>query len=211
MNPKEQHYEIMSDSIIKKFNQRGIDGYFCATKEEALATAKRFLTPDCSISWGGSESLKEIGLFDALNDSDYVLYDRSKANTEEERRELYGKIVTSDFFFMSSNAITLNGELVNIDGYGNRVACLITGPKHVVIVAGMNKIVSDVEAGISRVHNIAAPPNGIRLGLNTPCSELGHCANCFTKDCMCCQIVVTRKSKIPGRIKVILVGEELGY
>lgn len=211
MSPKKTYYENLSDTLIEKFNTRGIEGYYCESKEEALATAKRFLYPGCSISWGGSVTLNEIGLIDDLKASDYILYDRQSAQTPEESRELYGKIVTSDFYFMSSNAITLDGQLVNIDGMGNRVACLIAGPKNVIIVAGMNKIVTDVDAAIERVRNMASPPNNIRLNNNTPCAKLGRCVNCLTDECICCQIVVTRKSRIPGRIKVILVGEELGF
>lgn len=211
MTPKKQYYENLADSLIEKFNLRGIEGYYCESKEEAVAMAKRFLTPDCSISWGGSMTLNEIGLLDELSESDYVIYDRMSAKTPEESRELYSKIVSADYFFMSSNAITLDGQLINIDGRGNRVACLIAGPRNVIIIAGMNKIVTDVESGIERVRNMAAPPNTVRLHKNTPCQGLGRCANCLVDDCICCQIVITRKSDIPGRIKVILVGEELGY
>lgn len=211
MLPKKQYYENLADSIIEKFNIRGIEGYYCDNADEALMMAKRFLTPGCSISWGGSETLNEIGLLEELKKSDYIIYDRKDAKTDEESSLLYSKIVTVDYFFMSSNAITLDGQLINIDGKGNRVACLITGPENVIIIAGMNKIVTDVESGIERIRNMAAPPNSIRLGLHTPCAELGRCSNCLSTDCICCEIVVTRKSKKPGRIKVILVGEELGY
>lgn len=211
MTPKKIYYENLADSIIEKFNKRGIEGYYCDNAEEALLMAKRFLTPGCSVSWGGSETLVEIGLLDELKASDYILYDRHTAKTPEEKSLIYSKIVTADYFFSSSNAITLDGQLVNIDGAGNRVACLITGPKNVIIIAGMNKIVTDVTTGIERVRNMAAPPNTNRLGARTPCSELGRCANCLVDDCICCEIVITRKSKISGRIKVILVGEELGY
>lgn len=211
MVPKKVYYENLADSIIEKFNKRGIEGYYCENAEEALQTAKRFLTPGCSISWGGSETLTEIGLLDELSESDYILYDRHTAKTPEEKSLMYSKIVTADYYFMSSNAITLDGQLVNIDGQGNRVACLITGPKNVIIIAGMNKIVTNVEAGIDRVRNMASPPNCIRLNAKTPCAELGKCANCLVEDCICCEIVITRKSKTPGRIKVILVGEELGF
>lgn len=211
MSPKKIYYENLADSIIEKFNKRGIEGYYCENAEEALLTAKRFLTPGCSISWGGSQTLSEIGLTDELKASDYILYDRATAKTPEEQSALYSKIVTADYFFMSSNAITLDGQLVNIDGSGNRVACLITGPKNVIVIAGMNKIVTDVTTGMERVRNMAAPPNCVRLGSKTPCAEIGKCANCLVDDCICCEIVITRKSKIPGRIKVILVGEELGY
>ncbi len=211
MSPKKVYYENLADSIIEKFNKRGIEGYYCENSEEAILTAKRFLTPGCSISWGGSQTLSEIGLLEELQASDYILYDRGFAKTLEEKSQLYSKIVTSDYFFMSSNAITLDGQLVNIDGAGNRVACLITGPKNVIVIAGMNKIVTDTTTGMERVRNMAAPPNCVRLSAKTPCAEIGKCANCLVEDCICCEIVITRKSKIPGRIKVILVGEELGY
>lgn len=211
MTPKKQYYENLADSIIEKFNLRGIEGYYCDNSEDALIMAKRFLTPGCSISWGGSETLEEIGLISELKESDYIIYDRMDAKTPDEKSIMYSKIVTSDYFFMSSNAISIDGQLINIDASGNRVACLITGPKNVIIIAGMNKIVTDVNTGIERVRNMASPPNCVRLGMNTPCAELGRCANCLTDDCLCCEIVITRKSRIPGRIKVILVGEELGF
>jgi hypothetical protein len=211
MNPKKQAYENLADTLIEKFNMRGIEGYYVDNKEEALGMVKRFLTPGCSIGWGGSETLKEIGLFEYLERSDYELIDRSQAKTPEEKREIYAKTVMADFYFMSSNAITLNGELVNIDGNGNRAACLIHGPKNVVIVAGMNKIATDVEAAIERVRNFASPPNAVRLGTKTPCAEYGRCGNCLQDDCLCCQVVVTRRSRQLNRIKVVLVGEELGY
>lgn len=211
MSAKKQHYANLSNSIIKKFHQRGFEGYYCQTKEDALAKALEFLPLGCTISWGGSETLNEIGLFQHLSPSNYTILDRFSGKTQEEKNIIYSQIVTSDYYFMSSNAITLDGQLVNIDGAGNRVACLITGPKNVIIIAGMNKIVSDVNTGIERVQNMAAPPNANRLHMNTPCAELGRCANCLTEDCLCCEIVITRKSRIPNRIKVILVGEELGF
>lgn len=211
MSPKEIYYENLADSIIEKFNKRGIEGYYCENAEDALLTAKRFLTPGCSISWGGSQTLNEIGLMDELVASDYILYDRTLAKTPEEKSAMYSKIVTADYYFMSSNAITIDGHLLNIDASGNRVACLITGPKNVIIIAGMNKIVTDISSGIDRIRNMASPPNTVRLGAKTPCAELGRCTNCLSDDCICCEVVITRKSNISGRIKVILVGEELGY
>lgn len=211
MDAKKTYFEYLADSLIEKFNKRGIEGYYCDNKDQALAMSLRFLTPGCSVSWGGSETLKQIGLIEVLKNSDYQLYDRESANTPEEQSQIYSKIVGSDFFFMSSNAISLDGQLINIDGIGNRVACLIAGPKNVIVIAGMNKIVIDVESGIERVRNMAAPPNAVRLARKTPCAGLGHCKDCLVDDCLCCQIVITRKSMIPDRIKVILVGEELGY
>lgn len=213
MTAKEQNYANLAESIIEKLAHRNIEGYYCKDREEANAKAKRFLTPECSVSWGGSETLREIGLLDDLleADSDYEIYNRAAIPEGMTQKEFYGKMVTSDFFFMSSNAITLDGELINIDGNGNRVACLCNGPEHVIVIVGINKVVPDVKSGIARVRNIAAPPNGVRLNTNTPCAEYGRCADCLTDDCMCCHTVVTRMSRHPGRIKVILVGEELGY
>ncbi|MBE5936159.1 MAG: lactate utilization protein [Lachnospiraceae bacterium] len=212
MSHKKQAYENLATSIIEKFNLRGIDGYYADSAEDALEMVQRFFPPGCSISWGGSETLNEIGLIDVLrdSDSDFVLYDRMAVPVEE-REALYSKIVGCDYFLMSSNAITLDGQLINIDGMGNRIACLITGPKNVIIVAGMNKIVTNVEEGINRTHNFAAPPNTVRLGKDTPCADHGRCGNCLSEDCICCNTVITRKSRVPGRIKVILVGEELGF
>ena len=212
LTPKQINYQNLAGNIINKFNLRGIEGYYCADREEANAKAKRFLTPDCTISWGGSVTLDEIGLIDDLKESDdYILYDRMAAKSAEEKKEMSGRIFTSDYYFMSSNAITMDGEIVNIDGNGNRVACLCNGPDNVIIIAGMNKIVKDVQEAVSRTRNIAAPPNAVRLGLDTPCASSGRCTDCLSPGCMCGQIVVTRMSRIPDRIKVILVGEELGY
>ena len=123
----------------------------------------------------------------------------------------YGEICCSDFFLMSTNAITENGELVNIDGASNRLACLLHGPKNVFVIVGMNKLTSDVPAAIGRIRNVACPANTLRLNRNTPCALTGKCGNCFSQDSICSQIVVTRRSSQPKRIKVILVAEHLGY
>ena len=135
------------------------------------------------------------------------------AKNFDEQREIFSKAVLSDYFLMSSNAITLDGELINIDGTGNRVACLSYGPKHVIMIVGMNKVVNDVEDGIKRVRNFASPPNTLRLGLKTPCSMTGRCGDCYGDTCICSQIVVTRRQSamMKDRVKVILVGESLGY
>ncbi|MDO5292543.1 MAG: lactate utilization protein [bacterium] len=211
MNPKEQSYKNLSETLIKKLALRNMEGYYCNTKEEAKDLALSLMEKGSSVTWGGSMTISEIGLLDALSEDDYTILDRSIAKTPEEQREFYGRAVMADYFLMSSNAITLDGQLVNIDGNGNRVACLITGPRNVIVIAGINKLVPDVKSGIERVHNFAAPPNGVRLNTGTPCSTTGVCANCLADGCMCCQEVVTRKSRVKGRIKVIIVGESLGY
>lgn len=211
MSPKKKNYKNLAETIIKNFAKRGIEGYYCADRAAALEKAMDLIAIGSTVAWGGSVTLGEIGIFDALKDSELELIDRASATTPRERKEIYAKTVCADYYLTSSNAITLDGELINIDGTGNRVACIVTGPDNVIIIAGMNKIVTDVDAGISRVRNFAAPPNVQKLGVKTPCAVTGKCEDCLSPDCICCQILITRKSKFPNRLKVILVGEELGF
>ena len=198
--------------IIANLNKRNMEGYYCESSEELLTTLLPMIEEGSSIAWGGSESLKECGLMDALKESGkYNLIDRSRAKTPEQDREVYLESAGSDYYLMSTNAITLEGELVNIDGNGNRVACLIHGPKYVFLVVGMNKVVTDIAEGLTRTQNIASPPNTIRLNKKTPCAETGVCAGCLSPDCICSQVVITRRSRHEGRIKVFLVAENLGF
>ncbi|HJC49936.1 MAG TPA: lactate utilization protein [Candidatus Anaerostipes avistercoris] len=205
--------EIRANTIIRNLEKRNMEGVYCATREDALKQALSYMEKGSVVSWGGSMSIEEIGLMDAVRNGDYEIIDRDKAKDYDERREIFSKIVLSDYFLMSTNAITLDGELINIDGTGNRVGPLCFGPKHVIMIVGMNKVVSSVEDGVARVRNIAAPPNCIRLGLETPCSLTGRCADCYGDTCICSDIVVTRRQSaaMRGRIKVILVGENIGY
>ena len=188
-----------------------MEGYYCPDKESAKAKVLELIgTNKKVVTYGGSVSLDEVGLKEAVEEAGHDLLRREKYVTPEEKRECFAKQTLADVFMMSTNAITLDGELVNIDGSGNRVACLSFGPTEVIVVAGMNKVVSNVEEGIARSRNFAASPNTVRLGCDTPCAKIGQCGNCLN-DTICCQLVVTRASRVPGRIKVILVGEELGY
>ena len=188
-----------------------MESYYCETVEEAKSLALSLVPAGSSVSFGGSVTLDETGVLAALRErTDIKLYDRNTANGPEEMKQIMHDALSCDYYFMSSNAITHDGELVNIDGNGNRVAALIYGPENVIVIAGMNKIVKDVEEGISRSRNVAAPPNCVRLNKNTPCAVNGVCGNCLA-DTICDQIVITRASRMPKRLKVILVGEELGF
>ncbi|MBD5522026.1 MAG: lactate utilization protein [Lachnospiraceae bacterium] len=211
MTHKTAAFAAMAKSIIKNLEKRNMEGYYFETGAECVKAITSSIPEGSVIGWGGSETIKEIGLMDAIHNECYELIDRSLAKTPEEARQIYAKTVLSDYYLMSSNAVTIDGELINIDGNGNRVACLIHGPSHVIIVVGMNKIVTDVESGIARVRNMASPPNAIRLNKDIPCAVSGHCHDCLSPNCFCNQIVVTRRSGHTGRIKVYLVGEELGY
>lgn len=213
MTPREEYHQTISNTLIERMEKRGFEACYCATKEDACQKAISYLQDGSSISWGGSMTIEEIGLMDYLqeNKENYVLYDRMLATTPEEKKEMFAKIITADNFFMSANAITLDGELVNIDGSGNRVACLCHGPEQVIVIASLNKVVKDEKAAYDRIRNVASPLNAARLHTNTPCHAIGSCSDCKSPDCMCCQLVTTRFNRIKGRIKVILVGEPCGY
>ncbi len=209
--PKQKFYETQAATLIKNMEKRGFEGFFVRSGEEAAGKILELIQPGSVIGWGGSVSVEETGIFELLRQGDYTLLDRRQASTPEEARQLYARTVLADTYLMSTNAITLDGELVNIDGSGNRVACLIHGPGQVIIVAGMNKVCPDKDSAYLRVKNMASPPNCVRLGKKTPCAATGRCGDCYSPDSICSHTVITRRSGIPGRIKVILVGEELGF
>ena len=212
MSPKETYYETTAATIIRQLEKRQMEGYCCKTSKEAVTLAASFLPPNATAAFGGSMTLEETGMLAFLREKeDLTLFDRSKAKSPEEVPEIYAKAFTADAYFMSTNAITTDGQLVNIDGTGNRVAALIWGPKQVIVLGGMNKVCPTLEDAYRRVKNIASPPNCIRLNRKTPCAATGICGDCLSPDCICSQTVLTRRSGIPGRIKVILIGEQLGY
>lgn len=213
MTPREEYNQTLANSLTSRMEKRGFEVCYCATKEEACKQAISYLKSGSSIGWGGSMTLEEIGLMDYLKNGthDYVLYDRMTAKTPEEKKAMFAKIITADNFLMSANAITLDGELVNIDGAGNRVACLCHGPEQVIVITSLHKVVKNEQAAYDRIRNVASPLNGARLNTKTPCHVTGSCADCKSPDCMCCQLVTTRFNRVKGRIKVILVGEHCGY
>lgn len=211
MSHKTEAFAAMAQTIIKNLEKRNMEGYYFETSKECVKAITDSMPQRSIISWGGSETIKEAGLMEAVRNGSYKLIDRADAKNPDEARQIYAKTVLADYYLMSTNAITIDGELINIDGNGNRVACLIQGPSHVIIVVGMNKVVTDVPSGIARVRNMASPANAIRLNKNIPCAATGHCHDCLAPECFCNQIVVTRRSGHTGRIKVYLVAEDLGY
>ena len=201
----------LGQSLVAKMEKRGFEAYYCADKEAALEKALELISETDVVSWGGSMTIAEVGLLDAVKQRNPVI-DRDTAKSAEEKMELMRKALLCDTFIMSSNAISADGQLVNIDGNGNRVAALIFGPKQVVVIAGLNKVAGSLDAAIDRARNVAAPINAQRFaGLATPCYKLGHCADCQLPESICAQVVITRRSRTAGRIKVILVGEHLGF
>lgn len=203
--------DLLADKIIKGLESRNMEGYYVQTKEEALTKALELIKEKSSVGWGGSMSLKSIGLLDAVRAGDYTVLDRDNAENAEIKEKITREIFSADYFLTSTNAITEDGVLVNIDGNGNRVAAIVYGPENVIVVAGMNKVVKTEKDAMSRARNLAAPVNAQRFGLSTPCASTGSCADCKSADTVCCQFLTTRFSRQKGRIKVILVNEDLGF
>ncbi len=201
----------LAQKVIKGLQSRNMEGFYAESKEEAFELAVGMIEKGSSVGWGGSASIEDIGLKKAVCEGDYVVYNRDVCKDATEKRETEIKILGSDYFLCSCNAITEDGVLLNIDGNSNRVAAIAYGPKHVIMVVGMNKVAKDEEAAMYRARNIAAPVNAQRFELNTPCKTTGSCADCKSVDSICCQFLMTRFSRHQGRIKVILVNENMGY
>lgn len=204
-------YENQAKSIIKKLEKRNMEGFYCGTMEEAKALILKLLgDKKKTVAYGGSMTIDDSDLKQQIVAAGHDLIVRENYKTPEEVRERDAKIITSDVFLMSTNAITLDGELVNIDGRGNRVCFLIYGPQEVYVIAGMNKVAPTLKDAVRRARNVASPANCVRLDCDTPCRKTGFCCDCHDHT-ICCQFVVTRHSMVRNRIKVILVGETLGY
>lgn len=202
--------ELLGKRLVENLKKRNMDAYYCATKDEALTKALELIPEGDVVSWGGSETLNQIDLIEEVKKRNKVI-DRATAATVEEKQELMHQALLCDTYLMSSNAVSQDGQLVNIDGNGNRCAALIYGPKSIVMVVGMNKVAADLDAAMSRARNTAAPANVQHFpGIKTPCAVTGVCANCMSPETICCQFVITRFSRVPGRIKVVFVGESLG-
>ena len=200
--------DLLAQKIIKGLESRNMKGYYAKSKEEALQLALELIPKGSKIARGGSMSVNEIGLADALINGDYDYCNRDLA-TDKRAAELFA--YDSDFFIGSSNAITEDGVLVNIDGNSNRVSAYAYGPRHVLLIVGMNKVAPDVDAAMKRARNEAATINAQRFGLDTPCSKTGSCMNCKSPDTICCQFLITRFSRHKDRIHVILVNDTLGF
>ena len=208
--PIEMYYQKRGEILVKNLKARHFDAWYCNTKEEALAKALELIPEGSSVGWGGAMSAQQIGLMTALHAGNYNPIDRDLCNTPEEKAQAMKTAMFADFFLTGANALSLDGQMVNIDGAGNRISSIIYGPKNVLVIAGMNKVMDNLDAAINRARTVAAPMNKQRFESNTPCAVTGSCADCKVEGCICNHIVVTRHCRPVGRIKFILVGESLG-
>lgn len=209
---EKQYYEKRGQVLVKNLNARHFEAYYCADKEEALRKALELIPEGSTVGWGGALSATQIGLIDAVKNGNYTCIDRDTAATPEERNDLMRQCLMTDVFLCGANALSLDGEMVNVDGFGNRVSAIVFGPKTVIVVAGMNKVVDDLDAAMERARKVAAPINKQRFpNAPTPCLVTGACANCKSEGSICNQILITRSCRPFGRIKFVIVGEELGF
>jgi L-lactate utilization protein LutB len=200
------------DKTIKNLQKNNMDAYYAPTKEDVLKQVEVLINDGNTVSCGGSMTLFETGVIDFLRGGRFNFLDRYKEGlSREEVEQIFRDCFSADAYFVSTNAVTEEGELYNVDGNGNRVAAMIYGPKSVIVIAGYNKIVTDRDAAVERVRSIAAPANAARLSCPSPCVKSGQCMDCAGDGHICCSYVFLGRQRAKGRIKVILVGEELGY
>lgn len=210
-DPRKMYYHKRGEILVKNLKSRHFDAYYCENKEDALAKALELIPEGASVAWGGALSADQIGLTEAVRNGNYCVIDRSAARTPEEQKEIVKNWLFSDVFISGANALSLDGQMVSIDGTGNRVAAICYGPGMVLVVAGMNKVEDTLEAAIHRARTVAAPMNKQRFQNQTPCMVTGVCADCKSEASICNQIVITRNCRPVGRIKFIIVGEDLGF
>ena len=212
MTPNEQRNERLGAKMVKAMQRRHFDAYYCATASEAKAKVNELIPDGASVTWGGTITVRDMDIPKMLQERGTLkVWDRDKVETPEEKQEMYLRAFQADYYLSSANAITEDGVIVNIDGNGNRVAAITWGPQHVIFVVGMNKVAQDPEAALKRARSTAAPINAARFDIQTPCQLDGQCHNCNSPQSICNYIHFLRNSSKPGRIIVILVGENLGY
>ena len=211
LTQRKMQYDKAGAKVAEALNKRYFEAYYCSDRAAALEKILELIPQDHVVSWGGAATVDELGVKEALRQRGQAVIDRDTAKDAQERQQMLKQALTCDTFLMGSNAISADGQLVNIDGTGNRVAALCFGPTQVVVVAGMNKVAEDLDGAMRRAREVAAPMNAQRFPLKTPCVANGLCGDCKGPDSICAQIVTTRLCKPAGRIKVVLVGEDLGF
>ncbi len=211
LQPTKMRYDKAGPRVAEALQKRHFEAYYCSTREEGIEKVLSLIPAEDTVGWGGTLTVDELGIKDMLRERGQSVIDRDSAADMAERVALMRQALTCDTFLMSSNAITEKGELYNIDGNGNRVAALCFGPKSVIVVAGMNKVVADMDAAYAMVRHNCAPAVVQRFpNAKTPCNVNGECGDCTGVDSCCCYLVATRLCRPAGKIKVVLIGEDLG-
>lgn len=209
---REWWVEERAKRAVEKLEAHGFKAVYTGNKEGAVAEIWKHITPKDKVGVGGSVTIRELGILEQLETKGNTLYNHWKPGlSKEDSLAIRKSQMTCDVFLSSINAITLNGELVNIDGIGNRVNPTTFGPAKVVLVAGHNKIVEDIQEAIKRVKNVAAPKNAKRLNIDVPCAKLGRCVDCNSPNRICRVVMIHERKPSLTDMLIIIVGEELGY
>ncbi len=212
----DKNTEWLVDQKVKRtmeaLEKNNMEAYFVKNQEALMSKISEFVKEGNTVSVGGSMTLFETKIIDFLRCGKFNFLDRYEENLKpEDIKDIFRKTFMADIYFTSSNAITEQGELYNVDGNGNRVAAMLYGPDKVIVIVGINKIVSSLDEAIERNRNCSAPANAKRLNRNTPCTKVGYCMDCSSNERICNDYVLIRRQGQKGRIKVIIVGENLGY
>lgn len=211
MTPKEIRNDKLGAKLVKNLERRHYEAYYVRTSAEAISKVIELIPAKSTVTWGGSMTIRDMGLTKALKAQDLNVLDRDEAKTPAEAQEIYLQAFKSDYYLSSANAISEDGVIVNIDGNGNRVAAITFGPKHVIFVIGLNKVTQDIHSAIARARSTASTINTARFDINTPCRADGVCHNCNSAESICNYVHIMRNSHPEKRHIVVLVGEDLGY
>ena len=211
MTPKELRNERLAERMIKHLKRRNMEAFYCPTAAEAVKKVSELIADGSSVTWGGSMTIRDMGIPQALKDrATLEVLDRDEVTDREEVVKIYERAFTADVYLSSANAISEDGVIVNIDGNGNRVAAITWGPKKVIFIIGLNKVAQTVEAALARARSTASPINAARFDIKTPCQVDGVCHNCNSPESICNYVHFLRNSP-HGKHTVILVGEAFGY
>ena len=212
MTPLETRNRLLGEKLIKNLQRRNIEAFYCPTAHEAVAKVQELIADGSSVTWGGSMTVRDMGLPQALKDRGTLnVLDRDVIEDPEQKQQMYLRAFTADVYLSSANAMSEDGVIVNIEGNGNRVAAITWGPKKVIFIIGLNKVAQTIEAAIARARSVASPINAQRFDIKTPCQVDGVCHNCNSPESICSYIHLLRNSRTQGRHVVVLVGENLGY
>lgn len=211
MTPKETRNNMLAEKLIKNLRRRNFEAFYCPTAAEAVDKVSSLIPDESSVTWGGSMTIRDMGLTKALHKRNLRVLDRDLAANRDEAQQIYREAFSCDYYLSSANAISEDGVIINIDGNGNRVAAITFGPKKVILVIGLNKVAQDVQSALARARSTASPINAARFDIKTPCRIDGVCHNCNSPESICNYIHFLRNSHPAGRHIIVLVGEELGY
>ncbi len=212
MTPIEKRNQLLAEKMIKNLRRRNMEAFYCPTAQDAVAQVQALIADGSSVTWGGSMTIRDMGLPQALRERGTLeVLDRDLVEDAQEKQQMYLKAFSADVYLSSANAISEDGVIVNIDGNGNRVAAITWGPRMVIFVIGLNKVAATVQDAISRARSTASPINAQRFDISTPCHIDGVCHNCNSPESICSYIHLLRNSRNGNRHKVVLVGENLGY